>query len=729
MENAKQRVSSGGNIKLMPRGDDKTQTKFALRKEWIPIAAYFLLSAIYFNQLLFSTGECISSPGQDISLQFFRWRYFGFSRIAEGVFPFWNPHIFAGTPFFSNPQSALLYPLNILYLVFPTCLAINISSFFHLGLSGWFCYLLARWMKRSRVASFLAGFVYAFCAPQIMHLYAGHVTVNCVLPWIPLIIMLIMRIAENPTGKKALAASLVFAVAFLAGHPQYIYYMLIAVALFWLYRWIELRRDKKFLSNQIRFTGILISVMILGMLLSAVQILPTMSYTRQSIRAGGLSMFRAGLLSLPPRHLITFIAPWIFGSDIGGNYTGMWNEWEMTAYCGIITVLLAFFSLAGKERRKTAYLWLLIIVGLVLALGNHTPLFSILYHALPGYRMFRGHAKAIILVNLALGLLGAFGFDALMKKIRKPNIRKTAAAIIIGIVILELGIYAFSRRAVTKENVKSILDYNTSPGSAKEEFPNFTKWRNGRVLTLVDREFNSGHLSGRMEVAGYDSNQLLRYQRFMNATQGLPLDTFQISTHIKELNYKFLVPLGIKTLILPGEQGGHRIETVDAYEGLVWTHRNIQRVKDSEEALGIITEPGFDFFRQIVIESEDTLSSPGSEPEKPDRVKIVEWDTNTIRIRADVETSCYLLFSNVYRDGWNCRFMDEESGFPTVFPANYILQSVFIPAGEHTIVFYYKPPLFTAGMFISILTLISFIIYAGIIFSGKFGARRKGELG
>jgi len=75
---------------------------------------------------------------------FVHWRGFGFGEIARGNLPLWNPpHLLRGSLPGPVSQSALLYPLNVLYLALPLAKAINWGIALHAFLGGLFFYLWA----------------------------------------------------------------------------------------------------------------------------------------------------------------------------------------------------------------------------------------------------------------------------------------------------------------------------------------------------------------------------------------------------------------------------------------------------------------------------------------------------------------------------------------------------------------------------------------------------------
>src|SRR3989338_1627115 len=55
--------------------------------------------------------------------QQYLWRKLAIAQIKKGHLPLWNPYSFSGTPLLANFQSAVFYPLNILYFILPFNLA------------------------------------------------------------------------------------------------------------------------------------------------------------------------------------------------------------------------------------------------------------------------------------------------------------------------------------------------------------------------------------------------------------------------------------------------------------------------------------------------------------------------------------------------------------------------------------------------------------------------------
>ena len=82
-----------------------------------------LVLTMFFDVLLVPGARVLGSETADMARQFLPWREFGFAELAKGNLALWNPHNYAGAPFFGGMQSALLYPPNALFLVLPAPLA------------------------------------------------------------------------------------------------------------------------------------------------------------------------------------------------------------------------------------------------------------------------------------------------------------------------------------------------------------------------------------------------------------------------------------------------------------------------------------------------------------------------------------------------------------------------------------------------------------------------------
>ena len=80
----------------------------------------------------------------DAIAQFYPWRVLYARSMSSGKIPLWNPYEFHGTPFLANGQSAVLYPPNVVFLLFDPITGFTVFAALHLFLAAVFTYMLLR---------------------------------------------------------------------------------------------------------------------------------------------------------------------------------------------------------------------------------------------------------------------------------------------------------------------------------------------------------------------------------------------------------------------------------------------------------------------------------------------------------------------------------------------------------------------------------------------------------
>lgn len=357
-------------------------------------------------EALFSGGtRVLSSRYQDLPQHFLPWLEFGFREIRGGNFPLWNPHAFAGTPFFGAWESALLYPPNWLHLILSPGSAVNAVISLHLFLAGLFTFLWSRRRGVSPGGSLLAGTIFMMSGPFFTRIFAGHMPPVCAMPWAAAVLWALEGMLEKPSAARVLAGAAFVALQILAGNPQFAYYTGLAVILYAAVRLKDCDRPR---SAAAGVAGAYIG----GALLCAVQILPGLATARESVRGGGVAFEFASQFSLPPENLLTFLVPGLFGDLTAVPYFGRGYLWEYCLFVGISTLALAAFAFKGKPASWKAPVIAAAAV-LMLALGARLPIYGLLFHWLPGYALLRGTAKFGFLAALFLAHLAGLGFDRL----------------------------------------------------------------------------------------------------------------------------------------------------------------------------------------------------------------------------------------------------------------------------------------------------------------------------
>jgi len=390
-----------------------------------------LTIAMFFDVLFLSGDMVLSNVRADLASQFVHWRGFGFGEMARGNLALWNPHIYCGAPFLAGFQSALLYPLNVLYLFLPLAKAINWSIALHAFLGGLFFYLWALRRGLHPLACFLAGAEFIFCAPHFLHIYAGHLPNLCTMIWAPLLFLAIDGILEKPSTAWCLLGVAAVAMQILAGHVQYAYYTGIAAS---IYLAIRLYGAPGRLKVLVCFATIYGGAAVLA----AAQILPGIEAGRDTLRGMGVPYDFAAMFSFPPENLITWVAPAFFGDMVHFPYWGRWYLWEMSLFVSVTGFLLALYAVVFRQGRERFILLAMVVILLLLAMGSYLPWFSLLQAWLPGFSLFRGVSKFIFQSTLFVILLSAMGLDCLIRdglRKRWQVLSALAAAAVLALIL------------------------------------------------------------------------------------------------------------------------------------------------------------------------------------------------------------------------------------------------------------------------------------------------------
>jgi hypothetical protein len=377
--------------------------------------------------------------------EFYPWRLFAAQTLKSGYLPLWNPHQFCGTPFVANSQSAVFYPLNLLFCIFPVARAFGVSVLVHLFLTGSFMYgfLRSRALSLGRPAALLGAVAWQLCHWQVAWLELP--TFLCVSAWLPLALLLVDRAAERPTALRAAALGLCLGVMLLAGHLQIALYCFGLISAYAVFRILPL------LKMQWKpLTGAAVLIIALAFGLAAPQLLPAVELARMSHRAGNpvnLAAYAGYVrLAVPPVNLVTLFAPGFFGSPTRGTYWGVGTNggpgayMEDACYSGVLTLLLAITGLilTWRTQAATRFFSLTAIIVLLLALG--TPLNALLFFGIPGFSQTGSPGRILVLWSFCLPVLAAIGTDALLRRLELKAIGKSAA--VFGIAAVAAAIYA-----------------------------------------------------------------------------------------------------------------------------------------------------------------------------------------------------------------------------------------------------------------------------------------------
>jgi hypothetical protein len=383
--------------------------KFAglARPGLLAAAAVTLWPLVYFYPAVLGRLSLVPYDGV---LQNMPLRVAAFEMVRAGHLPLWNPYIFCGMPLHAAAQAGVLFPLNWFYLFLSPFVAGNLMTISAYSVAALGTYLYSRRAGAGVAGAALSALVFESCGFLVGQL--SHINIVQTAAMLPWVLWALDGYGEGRGRKWGALFAVFVALQAFAGHQQSFAYSLILVAAYALAQaWAgDQRRRWLYLSS--------LGLLSAGVLLAAVQILPTYELLRNSLRSAASYDFFSSF-SLPPQFLLTFVAPYIYGGGdghfFGAPYLGPPYYGEFIAYVGVVALALAGFGAFVWRDARTRFWVVLVVAAYVLALGRHWPLEAYrLIHYVPLLNLFRVPARHLLEVDLALAVLAGRGLTALM---------------------------------------------------------------------------------------------------------------------------------------------------------------------------------------------------------------------------------------------------------------------------------------------------------------------------
>ncbi len=342
--------------------------------------------------------------------------------LRAGRLPLWNPDLFMGVPFLANSQVGLFYPFNwLVWLLWPAPYAVTASVVLHLFIAGAGAYIAARrTLGLSHAGAFLTAIL--FSLGGYLTAQVEHVNQLQGLAWLPWIMTLAWGI-RLPNWRAAIrrgaGLACLLALQLLAGHTQTSFITGVGLLLWLGTQLWQARRmgEKTSASTRPGHLWMKLGLMaglalLLALLVSAIQVWPTLELAGLSRRSGGLPGNEALSFSLHP----LLFAPALLPRYGSGLYI------EYSAHLPLVCLALAL--MAGLSWRHNPRFWpaiVLSLAGLFLALGLFNPLYHFGLVHLPGFNLFRAPARWLALYAFGASLLAGAGWDSYTGRVELAN--------------------------------------------------------------------------------------------------------------------------------------------------------------------------------------------------------------------------------------------------------------------------------------------------------------------
>lgn len=602
--------------------------------------------------------------------------------LHRGELPLWNPYDRGGYPYYADPQSGAYHPLN-----WGICAVAGRSpglgwaelrvvlGFLVAGLFG----LL--WLRRLGVSWSAAslGAVVIECAPFMRHNWELNLTLA--LGWLPMVLWALERALQHRRARDAALLAIAEGLLVWTGSPPVIYFAGTFTLLYALARVIAIARTDPATRAPLARTLGLAALLVLGF--SAVVLVPGLTLAGYSVQAGRSyeSIAEGGL-------------------DAMGATALVWPRDGNHLYVGLIALLLTPFALL-KSARPLPARWTLLgcgVAAVLLAMGDHGPLFPLAFDVIPGVHLFRLPHRYEAWLGPVFGALSAAGLDVVIAKARArwPRFERPAFAISVGCIMALVLVLDVTRRMPEDRHTRAA----PTPGSDADVARVLPRapLRGYRVMDEFGISCRAGTRLGVRELRGYQDPLLLHaFERAIASLAEHPHLAEQLNVRYALTGPHFIhgwdrhfLPPPEALLALPGaiDRGGGVIELSHAVPMAYWVpSASVEYAGRREDALARTIElaPA----RIAVLEGDASRCDPATrDTVRWSDARVVAFERDAMRIDVEAPTDGVLVVNETWYPGW----IAEVDGEPVeVVRANGLVRALRVSGGTHRVALRFEP--------------------------------------
>ncbi len=249
-----------------------------------------------------------------------------------------------------------------------------------------------------------------------------------------------------------------------------------------------------------------------------------------------------------------------------------------------------------------------------------------------------------------------------------------------------------------KETTTAFRPTEANQEILKDKDPDF------RVLNLTVDPFSDVSTSYfHKSIGGYHGAKLRRYQELYDH-------------HIKKNNFQVLNMLNTKYFIVQAKSGEVMAQRNPNALGNAWFVNNYKLVENPDSEINALTnfDPSavaiVDKRYSNLVEKDNVQHVSDSLSAGQDNIKLIKYTPDELQYNYTCSSSRLAVFSEIYYEkGWNA-YVDGK--LTPHFCANYVLRSMVVPAGTHTLEFKFEPTSFYMGQKIALAGSLIIILMA-----------------
>jgi len=400
-----------------------------VKKYWA-IGILIVIAFVFFSGFIFSDRFLFGTDYVDIS--YFSTKFYHDYIHQFGSFPLWEPHLHGGLPFHEGMHGAIFFPLSLPFrMVMAPERAWGYNYLVFMIFAGIAMYILLRFYKLHRGASFLGAIAYMLSPVIVSFIYAGHDGRMSGIAMLPFMVWLLERALARRKPTDFLFFSFGYVLYVLSNHLQMVYFGSWLLATIFVFRLIRAFIKKEY-SPLItaKVSGMFISALVLALGMSAFQVYPPFDYLgkysqrTECTEDSGVQYSNSWRMNIEDFASAAF--PDFVGLDMRGRST-YWgrNVFRLNSfYIGILTIILALVALVVLKK-PILYLFAgFSAFAVTYCLGTQTPLFYLYYYIIPNAKKFRGPEMLFFTVFFSVVIGMAFAIDAVLRKVEDGKSKK-----------------------------------------------------------------------------------------------------------------------------------------------------------------------------------------------------------------------------------------------------------------------------------------------------------------
>lgn len=661
-------------------------------------------------------------------------RYFFTESILNNQFPLWDPYLLYGIPIYAdlvsvfNPEFWIIgnlftysnITLQFMYLVYIIVAGIS------------FNYFLKQFNTEKNIALALS---IAYMLSGISIGNAQNLAIISGYALLPVVISLYIKFLKDIKLVHFIAFTISLFFMIYGSYPALTIILIYFLFTIFIYYNFHNRKNKVFRKKIIIYHSALIITVILFscvLLLSFIQISPYLS----QYNGHTLDFIQQHPFSL--KSTLSYIFPMASGKDSAfyGTDSSMSN-----GYFGIFSLVLLFFSLTKKTKKKESYLFLFFgIFSLFASFGNEFFLREFLYHFAPLMNMFR--YPSIFRAFTIFSFLAFIGLNFQTFELSKTN--KKRFTIISSVLFLSISFFIYYSQTqietfvFSNQNLSFTKKLITANLYDSIIFEGIIQLILLSIFTLLLWKSNRTKQFYQIILILFIADGIISTQLSIHNTVINDKDPIAFSNFLKSSPKGFPIPI-----LNPIKENSDK----NAQNKFVWMNENIFPKKVTFDGLVSFKLDGYtnlsDNYPELLdsiktqaliylsddirnykyinnftsktlfIDSEyfEQLKLKHLTSSQSDQLSIKKFDPKKIEINTQTRLPQILVYQQNFYRGWSVIIDGQKQNLLNV---NFTHMAVFLPSGKHTVTFKYQNPSIKIAFFFSYFIL--FILVAIFIY-------------